>query len=1114
MSDYFKESLNYLPMLLAIFGLLTLPSSSNAVEDLLSNFLNPPHSAKPHTWWHWCNGSVTFEGITKDLEEMKDKGVGGAQIFNVAPGNPPGPILFMSKEWHELFKHAVKEAERLGLELCVHNCAGWSSSGGPWITPEYAMQKVTWSEIQIEGPTKFDGALPQPPTVAGFYRDIAVLAYPTPIEDWRIQNWEGKACFYRMDTPAPDTRPIPPGAIIPRDKIIDLTPKLSSEGRLIWDVPEGKWTIIRFGHTLTGAQNAPAPDSGRGWECDKLSREALDLHWKHAIQPLIEDSGPLSGKVFKSVLIDSYEMGSQNWTPKMREEFKKRRGYDLLPFLPVLTGRVVDSLDISERFLWDFRRTIADLFNENYYGYFGELCRKHGLLLWVEPYGNGPFDDITAGSKADIPMSEFWIGHGLGVEKDWNAKLAASIGHIYGKRIIGAESFTAGPPHSGWVNHPYSIKALGDLIFCSGVNRYVFHTFAHQPWLNYKPGMTMGPWGLQFNRCNTWWDDAKAWLKYIARCQYLLQQGLFVGDVLFYVGENSPVPIRASQPLPPSYDFDACDRETLLERLSVKGNKLVLPSGMSYEVLVLPNEREMTPEVLKKIGTLVKAGAYVIGPKPLRSPSLTGYPRVDEEVKKLADEIWGDCDGEKVKEHKYGKGRVFWGVSIEDVLKLKGVKPDFEFNGNLPGTAINYIHRREGNTDIYFLANMRERFETVECTFRVKGKVPELWYPDSGIVEKATMFRYVDDRTQLTLTFEPYGSVFVIFRQPTRERKAVAKILHNGRDALLPSPEGKGKLEIVKAVYGILEDPNRQVDVTEHLRKMVKNNMLLVQASNAIAGDPAPLVVKKMRIDYKWNDQPQTLIVNENEFVEIPKGIVGKAPDVKLRWNPQGKLELLAFALGTYEVQTTTGKKAKVSVPSLPKALEITGAWEVNFPPGWGAPEKAVFEKLISWTEHSDEGIKYFSGTARYVKEIEIPKDMLGKDRAVYLDLGDVQVIARVKLNGKDLGILWKKPYQVEITDALKAGKNKLEVEVTNLWPNRLIGDEHLPPDSEWNPWGDGWGSSLKEIPQWVWEGKPSPTGRYTFTTWRHHRADSPLLPSGLLGPVRIITGVKKVISI
>jgi hypothetical protein len=1020
--------------MLSIILTSVLQPSSEASDRLLSGFLHPPQVAKPQTWWHWCNGSITFEGITKDLEELAEKGVAGVQIFNVAPGNPPGPILFMSPQWHELFKHAVKEASRLGLEVCVHNCAGWSSSGGPWIKPEYAMQKLTWSEVQVEGPRRLEAELPQPPTVAEFYRDIAVLAFPTPTTDWRIDNWEVKACFKvrhthgERDSIQPDTRPLPPEAIVPKNRIIDLTEKFSN-GRLVWDVPEGKWTIIRIGHTLTGARNAPAPDSGRGWEVDKLSREALDQHWQNAIVPLIEDSGPLAGKTFKNVLIDSYEMGSQNWTPKMREEFQKRCGYDLLPFLIVAAGgRVVDSLDISERFLWDFRRTIVDLFNDNYYGYFGELCRKHGLLLWVEPYGNGPFDDITAGSKADVPMGEFWLGRlQPGLEKHMNSKMVSSIAHIYGKQVVGAESFTAGPPWSGWVDYPYLLKPLGDLIFCSGVNRYVFHTYAHQPWLSYKPGNTMGPWGFQFNRNTTWWEDAPAWLTYVARCQYLLQQGLFVGDVLFYMGENSPVGIRLSQPLPPSYDFDACDTPTLLERLSVKGNKLVLPHGMSYEVLVLPNEREMTPKVLRKIGELIKAGAWVIGPKPLRSPSLVDYPRADEEVKKLADEIWGDLDGVKATERRYGKGRIFWGKKVEEVLAMKGVKPDFEFEGTLPGTAITYIHRRDGDVDIYFLSNQRERFETVRCRFRVKGKVPELWHPDTGKVERAPIFRFVEDRTELTLNFDPYGSVFVIFRQPTRERKGIVKVLRNGEDAFQPS---------------------------------------------SIATE------------------------------------IGEPPAARLSVTSQGKWELLAFAPGDYEIETTTKKKVKVEIASVPKPIEVEGPWEVHFPPNWGAPERALFEKLISWSEHPDEGIKYFSGTARYVKEIDIPKEILGKDKEIFLDLGDVEVIARAWLNGKDLGIIWKKPFQVDITDVVKAGRNVLEVEVTNLWVNRLIGDEHLPEHCEYN--GIGREGSLKEIPKWVWEGKPSPTGRYTFAVWRHYSADSPLRVSGLLGPVRIIVGVKK----
>ncbi|MFA4028447.1 MAG: hypothetical protein GDYSWBUE_000327 [Candidatus Fervidibacterota bacterium] len=1229
-------------MLMACAAVLMLFSMAICQDELTVKFLNPPHEAKPHTWWHWMNGNITREGITKDLTEMKRVGLGGAQVFNVGERIPEGPVQFMSKEWRELFRHAVEVASKLGLEICIHNCAGWSSSGGPWIKPEHAMQRVTWSEVRLQGPRRFDEVLPQPPTTAGFYRDIAVLAFPTPhgegvsIRDlsprimassepfdakriidgrietaatlplpingqpqyvqlefqkpiraygitltvgagrqahsgeilvssngkafkrlrafsiprnqrtitlavdapyeriyriaftrsdpqakniaiaevgietaFRIDNWQGKAAFTRMDNPTPDTRPVPQECIIQRKSIIDLTSRLSPDGRLVWDVPEGDWTILRIGYTPTGKTNHPAPQSGLGLECDKLSREALDVHWKNAIAPLLADVGPLAGKTFKHVLIDSYEVGSQNWTHNFKEEFKRRRGYDLLPLLPVLTGRVVDSLDVSERFLWDFRKTIAELFAENYFGYFAELCHKHGLMLWVEPYGNGPFDDITCGGKADVPMCEFWVGTGIGTGKHMNAKLAASIAHTYGKKIVAAEAFTASPERGRWSNYPYLLKGLGDFMFCSGVNRFVFHRFAHQPWLDRKPGMTMGPWGFHFEWTNTWWEYAPAWIAYISRCQYMLQQGVHVADVCYFVGEGSPCSIRLSMPTPQGYDFDACDVEVLLKRMSVKGKRLVLPDGTSYEVLVLPNEQVMTPSMLRRIGELVKAGAYVIGPKPNRSPSLMNYPQADEEVKALANEIWGDCDGKTVKERTYGAGKVFWGKSIAEVLEQKGIKPDFEFEGRLPGTALNYIHRRLGNTDIYFVANMRERFETVDCTFRVTGKLPELWHPDTGMIERAPIFSEVGGRTKVTLTLEPYGSLFVVFRQPIARPIAITKVLKDGQDALAPKPIAAGKLEIVKAIYGVLEDPKRCVDVTEHLRKMVKNDTLFVVASNEIAGDPAYGIVKKMRVDYTIDGKPYTVIVNENEIVELPPKVIGVGPTLKLRSMPRGAFEMCAFEPGIYELHITEGRMLRTRIADVPKPIELIGPWEVRFTPGWGAPERVIFDGLISWTEHSDEGIKYYSGTATYVKEFELPKEAVGRDRALYLDLGDVMVIATVTLNGRNLGILWKRPFQVEITDAVKPGKNRLEVSVTNLWVNRLIGDEQLPDDREWNP--DG---SLKSFPKWMLEGKEMPkTGRYTWTTWRHYAKDSPLVPSGLLGPVKILIAAKRILQ-
>ena len=444
--------------------LLTASVRADSIED---GFRNPPDSAKPQTWWHWMNGNITKEGITADLEAMKRVGIGGATIVNVDCGIPAGPVKFLSPEWRTLFKFTVQEADQLGLELCVENCAGWSSSGGPWNTPEHAMQRVTTSEQKVKGPMHFSGVLPPPPARLGYYRDIAVLAFRTPEgEDGTekrllIDNINAKSGAngeFVLSSPAKGR--VAAGLVVQRTGIVDLTRELHADGRLEWDVPSGDWTILRLGYTPTGVENHPAPAEGTGLECDKFSREALDAHWAGFVQKVLDDLGPLAGKgkALNNVLIDSYEVGGQNWTPQFRSEFEKRRGYDPLLYLPTLTGRVVDSPEVSERFLWDLRRTIADLFAENYYGHFQELCHQHGLKASFEPY-TGPFESLQCGAAADIPMGEFWVGGA----PDSSIKLAASIGHIYGRSIIGAESFTAapGPQHGRWLDDPYSLKALG-----------------------------------------------------------------------------------------------------------------------------------------------------------------------------------------------------------------------------------------------------------------------------------------------------------------------------------------------------------------------------------------------------------------------------------------------------------------------------------------------------------------------------------------------------------------------------------------------------------------------------------------------------------------------------
>ncbi len=1162
-------------------------------DELARGFQNPPDSAKPHTWWHWCNDNITKEGITADLEAMKRVGVGGAQIFNVDVGVPAGRVKFMSAEWREMIQHAVKEADRLGIELCIHNCGGWSSSGGPWVEPQHAMLIVTTSETRVKGPARFSDVLPQPQTRRGFYRDIATLAFRTPQGNLRIENVQGKAAYQRADNIQPSgSSTAPPEAVIKREAIVDLTSRMEASGRLTWDVPEGEWTILRIGYTPTGKDNHPATPEARGLEVDKLSREALDAFWAGMMATVINDIGPLAGKSLNNALVDSYEVGSQNWTPRFREEFQKRRGYDLLPYFPVFTGRVVDSPEISERFLWDVRRTVADLFADNYFGYFGELCHKHGLLFSTEPYGNGAFEDITCGGRADIPMGEFWIGGGARE----SCKLAASTAHVYGRKIVGAESFTATPEQGRWQQDPYSMKALGDLIYCMGVNRFIFHRYAHQPWMNVYPGMTMGQWGFHFERTNTWWEQGAAWLKYLARCQYLLQQGLFVADVLYFVGEHAPV----SMPLHPElkakgYDYDGCSAEVIM-RLTVKNGRLMLPDGMSYRVLVLPNSEYMTPPLLRKIRELVQSGATVIGPKPKKSPSLNDYPKCDEEVQRLADEVWG-------------KGKVIEGKPVEEVLATMGVKPDFEYGKENLSASLNhrlevgvyngsrsllkqtgrralrnesaladfdsaansgrrtlrnesasadfrsvvsdaefdsaansgrrtlrnesaladfrsvvsdadfdsaakvdssrqsnakleFIHRVVGDTDIYFVSNQRARVEEVDVTFRVSGKTPKLWHPDTGKREKAAVYVEKDGRITIPLRFEPAGSVFVVFRKSAVEAGVSARphfvaVSHAG--ARQPKSSAP-KLEIRRAIYEAIDGAG-SADVTERVKAMVRDGTLSLNANNQMmGGDPTPNHLKRLRVEYLLNGTPHTVIVNENEDLELPPPS-GRSefPVYELALAADGKAELKAWQPGVYEFKSASGKTQKVEVKNVAKPLEVTGQWELSFPPNWGAPPKVTLDKLISWTEHSDPGVRYFSGTATYTKEFDIPKEMLNPRRAIYLDLGRVKNLCEVTVNGKDFGVLWKPPFRVDITGVARAGKNRLEIRVTNLWVNRLIGDEQFPDDSEWQ------GKRLRQFPQWFLEGKPRPSKqRLTFTTWKHWTKDSPLLESGLLGPVTV----------
>ncbi len=1052
-----------------------------ADDPLLAGFQNPPDSAKPQTWWHWINGNISKEGITADLEAMKKIGLGGAEIFNVEVGVPAGDTPFMSPQWQVAIAHAFREAKRLGLQICVHNCAGWSSSGGPWIKPEYAMQFLTWTETPVTGPSHFDGELPQPKATADYYGDIAVYAVKNPGNaEFRIPNIRPKAAFERGDRILPETDKAPYNASIASKDVVML--KADASGHIVWDVPAGSWTLIRMGHTPTGAQNEPSPASGLGLEVDKLSRQALDTHWAGMMSSVLMDNGTVEKYGLNNALIDSYEVGSQNWSPEFRQDFIDRRGYDPMPYLPVVTGRVIGSDETSERFLWDLRRTISDLFRDNYFNYFGQLCHTKGLMFSTEGYGNGSFDNLDAGGTADIPMGEFWVGGGA-IE---TTKLAASSGHIYGRTVIGAESFTAGVSEGRFRNDPYSIKALGDKVFTLGINRYIFHRYAHQPWMDVRPGMTMGPWGIQLDRTETWWDQGAAWMKYIARCQDLLQSGRFIADVLAYEGEEGPndMPLLYGNTVPPGYDYDGCSAAVLMKATVEKG-EIVLPSGMRYRVLMLPQSQWMTPHIANKIADLVRAGAIVLGPQPVKSPSLGDEGAGDAEVARIGKAVWGRVDGTKATHGGYGKGHIFNGVPLSSVLQSIRRSPDVLQDGK-PWN-LNWLHRQVGDADVYFVANPRYTPATFTVSFRVAEKQPELWNPMTGNSTSAPVWRQKDGRTSVQLNLDSAGSMFVVFRgKPATEHWTAVTVTSTDEQA-----RHVPVVEIEAARYEAV-DGTGMTDVTDKVRQMVKNGDTEIGATNSNFGDPAYNHVKRLVVNYFVDGKRQQKTVNENEMLSlIGAGPDNAPPDYQFT---DGKL--FAWASGNYSLADSKGKAYKVHSDGA-KRIDVAGPWTLTFPEGLGAPESASMDTLKPWNESSDPGIKYFSGSATYSTTFDVSPEALNGGRA-YLDLGRVKNFAEVWINGHLQPTLWKSPFRLAAT-GLHAGKNELKVRVTNLWPNRLIGDEQLPAEDTYN-------GGITKLPQWAIDLKPRPKSeRVTWTTWHFYDKDSPLMESGMMGPVQVV---------
>lgn len=1090
-------------ILALIFPAFVMAQSSS---PLLTGFQTPPSSAKPRVWWHWMNGNITKEGITKDLEWMNRVGIGGFQNFDANFATPqltPKKLVFMTPEWKDAFKHTTELAKKLQLEMTIAASPGWSVTGGPWVPAGDAMKKYVWTETKITGGQTFSGKLAQPANNAGkfqnvpisgdilggpvgplptFYADAAVIAYRVPAAEKSLNSLNPKITSsggafslagltdgdlakttllppmevgqdmwiqYAFETPqtvkaftivgassggalaeflgSPDNRSLKvsddgatfrdvviiKGSMVPEntmsivnttakyfrftfktlppafnpfaemtggsqetpkpegvqvaeivlyntdridlfeekagfaawkenthslvkkdadaiatEDVIDLTSKMTADGSLNWTAPSGNWVVMRMGYSITGRQNHPASPEATGLEVDKLDKAAVSKYIETYLDMYKDATGGQMGKEgLTHMVLDSYEAGHMTWTKDMPGQFKKHRGYEMMPWIPVLAGRIVKSAEASEKFLWDFRKTIGELIVENHYEVIGQALHARGMKRYTESHENGRVylaDGMDVKRLADIPMSAMWTPGSLAggsdeeVRSEADIREAASVSHIYGQNLVAAESMTSIGNAFSW--HPEKLKRTADLEMASGLNRFVVHTSVHQPLDDKKPGITLGPFGQYFTRQETWAEQAKVWMDYLGRSCYLLQQGKPVVDILYYYGENNNITQVYAQKLPAipaGYEFDFANSTVIKGELKIENGKIMAKSGQQYRLMVLDSTAKyMTLPALKKLGELVDAGMKLTGTKPEISPSLSDDA---QQVTALVQKIWGNANVST--------------KPVEAVLNEMGIKKDVDISG--AKSKILYVHRQTADADIYWLDNRSDDENKATVSFRVTGKLPQLWNPQTGKIEKVS-YQIKDGRTIVPLKFESWEAYFIIFANAT-----------------------------------------------------------------TIASYTKPAVA-------------------ESEIAAAK------------------------------------------------------GDWKVTFQEGRGAPKQAVLSKLTSLSENSDPGIKYFSGTASYENVITLPA--VAKNDSYILDLGDVKNIAEVTVNGKQIGTVWKKPYRIDVTSALKSGSNSVSIKVTNLWVNRLIGDA-----------------------------QPGVTSKITYTTMPFYKADSALLPSGLMGPVRLI---------
>ena len=756
-----------LPLLL-VGALATVPAVGSDFSE--SDFRNPPLAARPSALWSWLNGHVDHAQLTRELEEMKAKGMRGAIIWDVGAIADPDKLIpvgpaFLGPESLAAIHHVMDECARLGLETGLFASSSWNA-GGPWITPPDSGKELRWSETKVTGPAEFSAILPMPEKARDPYEEVAVLAVPH----------------------AKDRTIAEPAASIRLDD------RLAADGRLAWSVPAGEWSILRFVANRSGEHlKIPSPKSN-GLLVDHLSSRAIDAHFNHILDTIgrgRDGFGPL-----KVLMLDSYEVKPTiDWTNGFQQEFEKRNGYDPAPWLPVLAGWKVGDADLAERFRHDYKKLVSDLLIENHFARGRELLHERGLQLLAEAgHGGHPrVDPLKALGAADIPMGEFWNQN-----KNWVTKEASSAAHIYGHRLVNAETLTG---WRSWQDGPAAYKRLYDLAFCAGLNQASFHTFAHNPPEAGKPGFAYHA-GEHFNVNSTWWPYAKPMIEDMSRTCHMLQQGHFVADVCAYYGDEAPnlvpsrrippgVPVRWPDEMCPhcgmkkpvdldslgqGYDYDYINEDVILNRMEVKDGRLVLPDGMSYRMMVLPDRESISPEALRRIGEFIAAGATVAGSKPSRSNSLRGYPDCDRGVRDLADLIWGPCDGETIRSHSHGAGKVFWNVPLKEILAAMDVEPDFTVESpDNNAWEIDYIHRSTETDDIYFVSNSSPEHRSAVCRFRVAAdRVPGFWHPDDGSVRPCTVYQIGEGFIRLTVELPPGSSVFVVFRKEKRDDHLVA----------------------------------------------------------------------------------------------------------------------------------------------------------------------------------------------------------------------------------------------------------------------------------------------------------------------------------------------------